>query len=98
MTYNVVVTNYAERDIEDAILWYNKIEATLSQRLIEELFTIFDLIASNPEIFRIRYKTLRIINLDVFPFQVVYRIQNQTIEVIAVFHSKQNPKKWEQRE
>ena len=97
MAYRVLITNYAERDIEDAILWYNKIEKSLSQRLVEELFVVFDLISSNPEIFRVRYKTLRLVNLDVFPYQIVYQIKGETIEVVAVFHSKRDPKIWKHR-
>jgi plasmid stabilization system protein ParE len=97
MAYKVLVTSYAEIDIDEAISWYNKIEESLASRLVEELFTVFGLISINPEIFRTRHKNLRLVNLDVFPYQVVYRVHNETIEIIAVFHSKRNPKIWKHR-
>jgi plasmid stabilization system protein ParE len=60
MAYKVLVTNYAEIDIDEAISWYNKIEESLSSRLIVELYTVFSLISINPEIFRARYKNIRL--------------------------------------
>jgi plasmid stabilization system protein ParE len=46
--------------------------------------------------FKINGKYRKIV-IPSFPYMVVYRIEEQTVIVIAVFHQKKHPKKLETR-
>lgn len=95
--FNFILADAAEQDLFEIIEWYRKIDSKLSERFIIELYDTFDLIAVNPTIFRIRYKKLRIVNLTIFPYQIVYQLKDTSIEVLAVIHSKRSPKQWKRR-
>lgn len=97
MAFDLFIIPNAEKDIEDAVLWYNEIDVNLAERFLNELHYFFENIFNNPEVYRTRIKNLKLANLDVFPYQVVYRINADKIEIIAVFHSKRDPKIWKKR-
>lgn len=97
MEYRLFVSAKAKEEIADAIDWYNKIGGNQSERFLNELDSFFEKIRAKPKIYRKRAKNLRIANLKVFRYQVIYRINSDSIEVVAVFHSKRNPKIWRKR-
>lgn len=98
MAYKVIISDSASKDIDEGIEWYQKIDSSLATRFVYEVYQGLELITNNPEIFRNRYKELKLLNLNKFPYQVIYRINNYSVvEVVAVLHSKRNPKHWKKR-
>jgi hypothetical protein len=57
------------------------------------------LIKKGPEMFQIRYKTLRMVPLEKFPFMILYQIDQakKLVADAAVLHTSRNPKIWKER-
>lgn len=87
----------AQREVDDAVNWYNKQAAELGSEFLHELdravrrAVAFPL--SNPEI----APALRRCLLARFPYGLVYGIDGETIVVVAVAHLHRKPRYWVDR-
>lgn len=97
MKYKLSVSLHALMDIEDAINWYESIHQSLGQDLKLSLFESLDYIEQNPYQFSKKYKEVRVKFIRRFPYGIHYVIFNNEVKVIAFFHMKKDPKKWNQR-
>ncbi len=89
----VVLSSAAERDVKRALDFYlNEAGAGVADDLIDQIQAKIERIKSNPETYRVIAKGLRCVDLDRFPYQIVYRIVSKTlIRVTTVRHHKQHP-------
>jgi toxin ParE1/3/4 len=67
----------------------------LGEEFLAELEKTYNKISNNPKYntFIDDKKVIRDLHLYRFPFVVVYRIKNNTIEIISVHHTKKYPSK-----
>lgn len=95
MAYPVIISSYAHQDEDDAYTWYEKQRTGLGDELLTELDGAYQKLSENPEHYGFidDRKELRDFRLKRFPFFIVYRINQLTIEVIAVHHAKKHPSK-----
>lgn len=94
MSFQLVLSDEAVLDIEDAFVWYQKIEPNLSEAFEKELYQSIAQITRNPNNFQIKYKNVKVIYLKKFPYGIHYFINEKTILVIGVFHTSRSPKRW----
>ena len=87
----------AERELDDAIAYYEKIEPGLGVRLKAETREVIQRILLNPELPRLRSMGYRRVNLKVFPYYVAYFIWSETVWIVATAHSKRRPEYWIRR-
>lgn len=68
----------------------------LGRIFLEEVREKLTFIKKNPEAAVNRYKNVRTALLDIFPFMIHYRIEEERnqIIVVAVFHTSLNPDRW----
>lgn len=92
MTHKLIVKPLAEKEIAEALLWYEKQKKGLAIELLNEINSVFGIIISNPENFQERYKEIRIVFTKRFPYGIHYTLENNTIYVHAVFHMKRKPR------
>lgn len=97
MKYNLSVSEHALLDIEDAIYWYESIHQNLGKELKLSLFESLDYIEQNPLHFTKKYKEVRVKYIRRFPYGIHYIITAKEVKVIAFFHMKRDPKKWDIR-
>lgn len=97
MEYNLIVKPKAEKDIRVAIDWYKEQIEILSAKLLNEIDESLVKIEKNPEHYQKRYNEIRIVFTKKFPYGIYYAIEENTIYVHAVLHTKQNPKTAEKR-
>jgi len=97
MTYRIILASTAEKDIEEIIEWYGKENNDISRKFIHELEEQLQIIALNPFLFQEVYKNYRKANTGKFPYKIVYRIEDESILVAAIFHNKREPKIWQKR-
>lgn len=85
----------AKDDIKNSAQWYNKQQVGLGKRFTKSIKDCIIAIKLQPESFQIRYKDIRAGIPYKFPYLVIYYIdyEKQTVKIIAVFHSSQNPDK-----
>ncbi len=97
MAYKTITSPDTEKDIEKAILWYKDIKIGLARSFIDELGYTRKHIQLNPRKFQIRYNNIRIGFLRKFPYGLHYKFEDDTITFVAVFHTSEDPQKWENR-
>jgi mRNA-degrading endonuclease RelE of RelBE toxin-antitoxin system len=92
MKYKLEITKDAILEINQNIDWYNKQKNGLGNKFFKELKKTIKQLSQNPFIYEKRYKNFHCAKLSVFPFIVIYFIENPNIVVvIAVFHTSRNP-------
>ena len=97
MKHRLVIRPEAEADLLDAMQWYKD----QRQGLEDEFFLAFDAALSRlrrtPKSFPIVHESIRRVLLRRFPYGIYYLLEGEQITVIAVFHAKRDPKRWQQR-
>lgn len=97
MLPEISLSDEAEKDIEEAYLWYENQKTGLGEDLITELEKSFKKIQQNPTVYRVRYKKkVRGFLTPVFPYLILYSIDTN-IKIISVFHTHRQPKTLKKR-
>jgi plasmid stabilization system protein ParE len=94
--HKTVILPAAKQDIRTAAAWYNEKQRGLGKRFTNEVREKLAFIQKNPEAAANRYKNVRTATLDLFPFMIHYRIdeEHMQIVVVAVFHTSMSPDRW----
>jgi toxin ParE1/3/4 len=91
------VHNAALRDLEDALAWYSKISPELAEDLANKFIEALERISFNPLLHIELNWGYRKLNLERFPYKVVYKIFPDEILVVAVAHHKRLSGYWRKR-
>jgi plasmid stabilization system protein ParE len=88
-----IFTSAANRDVKRALDYYKReAGAKVAERFIDQIELAVSRILKNPGAYRVVAKDLRCVNLDRFPYQVVYRIASESaVKILSVRHHKQHP-------
>ncbi|WP_445719869.1 type II toxin-antitoxin system RelE/ParE family toxin [Flavobacterium sp.] len=88
MEYKVIVSPLANNDIEKITDFYEAITIEIVVRFLEELEEAYKVLSINPH-FQIKYKSYRSIPLKVFPFILIFEIDeyNKEIKILSCFHT-----------
>ena len=92
MIYNLAFHKNVTTDIDVAYNWYEDRLPGLGERFVYELSLAYNKIKQNPLLYGRIDKYFRKLNLDEFPFMLVYEVFDAEVYVYAVFHTKRNPK------
>jgi toxin ParE1/3/4 len=95
--YKIHFIKEALFDIEDVVLWYEEQRIGLSYDFELCLEAGIDTILRNPTAFQKRYKNIKVRFISRFPFGIHYRVEENEITVIGVFHTSRSPKNWSKR-
>ncbi len=76
---------------------YNSIDTQVAKRFLAEVHHQISLIKKNPHVFGIKYRNVRTITLERFPFLIHYYIENTCIKVIGVIHTLRDSIIWDKR-
>ena len=95
MAYKIIISPFAHDDEYDAYEWYEQAKKGLGEEFLAELEMAYEKIARQPNLFGFidERKILRDYLLPRFPFVIVYRVKDDTVEVITVHHTKKHPEK-----
>ena len=95
MAHTIVITPFAHEDEYEAYTWYEKQRKGLGEELLKELEIAYTKISNNPEHYGFidEREILRDFLIHRFPYLVVYRINKDVIEIIAIHHAKKHPSK-----
>jgi len=84
-------------DLSAATSWYDNISVELGNRFRRSIDARLDAIELRPESFGSVDGDLRVGRVDRFPYLIIFE-QSQTVtEILGVFHSASDPKKWRGR-
>lgn len=97
MTLPVVWIAEADADLKAALAWYEDIRSELGVRFALAVEAAVEAIAQNPMRFPVVYKTRRRAGVRRFPYGIFFEVEEHRIVVIACFHGRRDPKRWQIR-
>ena len=97
MTRSIVLRRAAQRDFEEAALWYEERRVGLGAVFVAEIDRAIGLVAESPERFPLMHRDVRCVRARRFPYSVFFRVEPTKIVVLAVFHARRNPAIWQRR-
>ena len=95
MTYSFNLRQEASEEYVNAFDWYREQEPKLGDKFQKAVSNKLNLICTNPYHYKASYKNFREALIHKFPFLIIYAIDEdiKSITVIAIFHTRRNPKK-----
>ena len=86
-------------DLSEAIAWYEERSVGLGDRFRAAVDARFGDILKTPELFARAFDDVdfRFVRVRRFPYLVLYRIREDIVYVLGVFHSASDPDKWRRR-
>ena len=90
----VEISKFAQRELEDAILYYELEQKGLGLRFKDEVKKSVDRIKIYPKAGSIEIGELRKCIVHKFPYKVLYSVQKGKIVVLAFAHQHRKPGYW----
>ena len=87
----------ANREVDDAVQWYDAREEDLSREFLDELDRVVRLVRRYPYAGTQVEPEIRRFLFTRFPYSLVYGIDKETIVVIAVANQHREPSYWADR-
>jgi plasmid stabilization system protein ParE len=97
MNYVPVFRPIVQQEMDEAYDWYEIQRPELGDEFLECVSQQVHLICQAPEAYRIIYRDVRRALVKRFPYAIYYRIISSRIIIIAVIHTRRNPKKIKSR-
>ena len=97
MTYKLIILPLAKKDILDAATWYKSKQKDLGTKFVKSIRNELKYIAKHPLSTINRYKNIHTCVNITFPFMIHYYIENESIIITAVLHTKLDTSNWKKR-
>jgi plasmid stabilization system protein ParE len=97
MSLPLIITAEAEADLAEARDWYEEKREGLGEEFVLCVEAGLDQIGRAPAAAGEVYPGVRRAVVRRFPYGIYYRVDPDQIAVLAVYHSKRNPRGWQQR-
>ena len=97
MSRTLIIRPEAEAEMAEAHDWYEERASGLGAEFLVSADACFKSILHNPHMYPQVYKSARKALLRRFPYQVLFVEEKEQVTILAVFHSKRNPKHWQDR-
>ena len=98
MISDVVFHPAAEEEFKEAVLWYGSQQKGLDLEFARCIDDAIQKIKRNPALYPVEFENYRKKVVRRFPFKIIYETTQDYIYVLAVFHSRRNPKQFRLRE
>ena len=97
MTYQVLIQPEAELDLQEAFNWYEANNRGLGSEFVRTIDASLAEIQRNPFGCPVVHRELRRKLIRRFPYGIFYLVESETIQIIACFHVKRDPRQWKRR-
>ena len=97
MNLPLIVNPEAEADLNEAWRWYEAERVGLGNELVGAVDAVLSRIVRAPRLYAKVFDELRLALVRRFPYVVVYRIDDDQITVVAVYHTHRDPRGWQSR-
>ena len=85
----------AEYDLDEAYAWYESRSPGLGESFLRATDACLDRIRRDPDLYAIQHDRARRARLHRFPYSVFYLIRDDAIDVLAVYHSRRRPRRFD---
>lgn len=79
-------------ELREALEWYWQKDQRLASGLFQEIENVFKEISDKPELFQARYRSIRIRFTKRFSYGIHYTLEDETVFVHAILHTKRRPR------
>ncbi len=93
----MIIRPEAEADLVNARDWYERQREGLGAAFLLCVEEVLDRIDRTPEIYVMVYQDVRRAFTRRFPYAVYYRIANNEVVVLGIFHTRRDPREWQSR-
>lgn len=97
MTLDVAFRATARREFVEAVEWYEAQRRGLGVELLVEVERCIASAAERPELYAMVRGEIRRVVTRRFPYSIYYRVRQDRIIVLAVFHGRRHPRIWQAR-
>jgi len=97
MNGSVIVRPEAERDIDDAYMWYEERRPGLGAEFLLCVEEGFAKIRRHPEMYPVVHKNIRRTLIRRFPYGIFYLRGQTSVIIIGVSHAHRDPETWRSR-
>ena len=97
MSLKLIINPEAEADLAEAKQWYDNRRLGLGDQFLTCVEAVFNRICRHPLLHATVYRDLRMTLVRRFPYAVVYRVDDDQITVVAVYHTRRDPRGWQLR-
>lgn len=87
----------AEAQLLEAFRWFEEQRPELGGEFLEKIEGVFDRICERPLESPVVYRNVRKSLVPRFPYAVLFTADENRVDVVAVFHTAQDPAKWRRR-
>jgi len=97
VTEPLIVRPEAERDIAEAVDWYEAKKPGLGIDFATAIEDAFSAIQQHPRAFVIVHREVRRVLVKKFPYGIYYIVGEKRISILACFHAKRASTGWKRR-
>ena len=87
----------ANIELEEAASWYDQQRTGLGRRFLATVKQAIGKIRNSPKMHAAFYRNVRRHVLSRYPYKILYRIQQDHVQIVAVFHGRRDPTIWQRR-
>ena len=87
----------ARLEYDEAAGWYETQKSGLGSKFVEEIERALLLACETPQRFTKMIHDVRCIRVRRFPYSIFFRIRDDRLIVLSVFHARRNPMVWRER-
>lgn len=84
-------------EVDAAASFYKEIQSELAHRFLDELEAALHRLQRQPLAYRLIEGNIRKCRIAHFPYGLIFRLQDDAIEILAVMHLRRLPGYWKQR-
>jgi hypothetical protein len=93
MNFTLIVYNNVADEVESAALYYESRQGGLGLRFLNDWEKALSVLENHPLGYQKKYKTFRQIQLQKFPYLIMYEIDGDNILVYRIINAKRHPNK-----
>jgi len=93
----LIVRPLAQRDIEQAMGWYEEQALGLGREFLDAVDRRIAEVRAMPQRFPQVTPRLRRAMLERFPYAIFFTLTGETIQVVACMHGRRHPARWQRR-
>jgi plasmid stabilization system protein ParE len=97
MTWPVIVNQEAEADLAEAKAYYDCRRAGLGEEFLTCVEDVLGRLGQTPAMHAKVFQDLRRALVHRFPYAVFYRLDDDQVTVVAVYHTHRDPRGWQGR-
>ena len=91
---NIEYSLDAELDISEIVSYYEIVDAECVKKFFMDLKRVENFLSISPEIYSVRYKKIRRVNLKKFQFSLFYFLEKDKVVILRVLHQTRDPILW----